>query len=230
MSKSLTTTQAVKGVLAKKDATLAEVLTVVGPEAPNPPEVETPLPKSPALSKAVAPIVAMLPAKLAAIVVPTVRRELDVEELEELTVAMDEVKQAKAAITKAEGHFKAAFFNHFDAVARRLGRVTQDTKRTKDGWFIVEDKESAAVPGLAKKVVRETSAGSVQFGVDQLTELEAEGKITHAQFLAMTSQVRVINESAIFAAIEADPNLAEVLGEKVTISGGNASLNMRAND
>lgn len=230
MSKSLATTQSIKGILAKKETTLTEVLAHVGPEAPNPPEVETPLPKSPALPKAVAPIAAMLPAKLAAIQVPTERRELDADELEELTVAMDEVKQVKAAVTKAEGYFKAAFFNHFDAVARRLGLVTKDSKRTKDGWFIIEDKVSAAVPGLSKKAVRETSSGSVQFGVDQLAELEAEGQITHAQFLAMTSQVRVVNEGAILAAIEADPDLAKVLGEKVTVSGGNAALYLRAND
>lgn len=230
MSKSLATTDSIKGLIAKKDTTLGDVLSHVAPAVVSPPPVEPPLPKPPALAKKAADATATLPMALAGLVVPNTRRKLTTDELKAYTEAWEQTKIVKAAVGKVEDSLKPVFFNHFDAVARERGLEKANTPRTKDGWLVIPDESSASVPGLDKKLTREVSKGTANFGMNDLVAMEAAGEITHERFLKLTNQVRVLDESAVMDEIAEDPELRALIAKRIKVTGANASLNLRAND
>jgi hypothetical protein len=226
----LTATNALSGVLARKDVTLSDALGALV-KAPEPLTgvLETPLPKKPALSKAAEQAMLELPELLRTVPVPETARRLTEAELAILTRAIEGVKSVKGAVTKAEEKLKPAFHNHFNAVARENGRVKPDTKANDHG-YILEDEDSAFVPGLPKKVVRQTSKGGVSFGEQDLATMEGLELIDHALYLELTRPIRVLDEHAFMERLKNDPTFAAKVAPFIHVSDGNTSLNLKAND
>lgn len=208
MTATVASADIVQTVLAKKDVSLIDVLkafnaTLVSPEA----EKETPLPKSPAVSAEVGVILRGLPGTLAGIGLPTTRRELSVEERTELTQVFEELQEALSGLKVSETQFKTAFQQHFDAHARAEGLIGPTTLRNKDGFAILRDDESAAVEGLDKKVVRQTTIPTPVLTNDALQLLEEAGILTHAEYLAATRPVREVREEGVLALVRERPEL-----------------------
>jgi hypothetical protein len=230
---AVTPLTSVKAELRKANASVAGVMkaydaevrrTVVEPAT-------TPIPKAPALPEAVYDSYLDLPSVLLDLDLPTSRRQMSPAELKAATVATEKIKAAQAALTTALEQIRMAAFNHFDSVAAEAGLLNVETKLTKEGWAILEDKQSGAVPGLAQKLVREVSGGSPELTEASLHSLEESDEITHDEYLGMTRQVRIVDEARVLEWLRRNPGKTEVLGDVITSkTAPSARLVLRKND
>lgn len=228
MSAALTASDKIQGVLQKQGSTLADVVkAATAPVIYE--QIETPKPKSPALTPAVAQAISELPGVLGSLELPVDRGQLTDAEKEQVIYALDLLKEVTGGVAKSEKEIKVGVHRHFDAVARDAGRVTELTPRTKDGFAVLEDKASLAVADLDKKITREVQAGGVALGAEQLAAMEADNVITHKQYLRMTRAVRVVDEGAVMSELSDDPALALRMAEYAQISDPIAKINLRPN-
>lgn len=166
--------------------------------------------------------------------IPSSVRQLEPGEIANHIDTRVKLDYVEDVIDRAKAAIRAAAFNHFDKVAEEKGLVDETTPRNKDGNYILADKESMAVPGMDKKFVREVSKGSVTFGssatlADRLAEAEAEGLISHADYLKVTKQTRVLDEQAFFEAAQANESLFAAIAFITQARSDSASLNLRDN-
>lgn len=195
-----------------KGATVADLLKAFNEAQLSPlAEAETPIPRSPAVSAEVGVILRGLAATLKEIKLPMTRRELSVEEREELTQVFEELHTALAGLKVSEEQIKFAFQQHFDAHARAEGLIDPTTPRNKDGFAILPDKTSAAVPGLDKKVVRQVTIPTAVITEEGLANLEELGILSHREYLAATKPARDVREEGILDLIKSRPELLEHL-------------------
>jgi hypothetical protein len=146
--------------------------------------------------------------------IPHVRRVLKTDELRSYIQLLEKIKNAKKGIERLDGHAKQVLHNHFDVTLENNGAVTADTPfHPKSGWYAVEDKVSGEVPGASQKVTREVSGGGITLTVEDLKSLRDQGAITSEDFLRFTRPVttRVVDDTAIIAAIAEQPSFAEKL-------------------
>jgi hypothetical protein len=206
-----------EAVLKQDGVTLTAVLRAAlrpGGDAPIKP---TPLPKSVAVTPEVAQILKTVAVTLDGVTLPTLRRELDADELEDFTLALEDVTKARTALEAAEKKLKLTFQTHFDAVARNTpGFTTNGVEYNKDGFYVTEDHVSAAVEGLGKKVIRSVVPGSPVLTEEGLASLEAEGVISHEEYLKATQQVRVVDEDGVMELAKERPELLPELASETT--------------
>lgn len=224
MSESeLVPTPSVKIALAKPKTTVSDVLKAALPETAPEKVPATPLPKSPALSASAAALFDLAD-RLADVDLPDTHRQLSPAEQKAVVAALDALKPVAKELKTSEAQLKAAIFNHLDEVARVNGRITDETLRTKEGWAIVE----GVVEGETVNATREERLGSLTLSADGLAGLEAQGEITHEEYLAMTAPVRVLDEQATLAWLKKNPDRAGLLAKAAVRSRATASLNLRA--
>lgn len=220
----------VRKALTKAKATVADVLAAARPEAGTVELATTPIPKDPGLNEDAWDAVEKLAGHLAETKLPDKRRMLTEPELEQLTRLYGELQTGMKGFERARAQIKAAVFNHFDAVAAHDGKITDETHFTKEGWAAVEDKTSALVEGLDKVFTREVSGGKVTLPLDGLRGLVEDEKLGQADFLAMTRQIRVVDEGRVMAWLRQNPDRAEIIAEATALSKGTASFWLRDND
>lgn len=220
---------AVTGALAKANAKVADVLKAAVADAPKVEVADTPVPKSPELTEDAEHAVRHVLGKLQALRLPSTRRQLSPDELFEVMDTFIDLDEAVKALGSSKEQIKAALFNHFDQVAVQNGKITQDTRLTKEGWAIVEDKTSGIVEGLPKKATREVRGGTPSLTAEALAELAASGAIEHDDYLAMTRQTRVSEEAYVLEWLRKNPAKAATLATAVTTTTPSAALYLRDN-
>lgn len=219
----------VRAALSKPKATVSDVLKVVR-QADKLTLAETPVPKDPGLNEAAWDAIEKVAGLLGALELPNRRRMLSQPELEEITRVYEQLQIAMKGLDNSRNQIKAAAFNHFDAVALDDGKVTVDTKFTSEGWAVVDDRESAKVEGLDKKLTREVSGGKLELTIEALSDLVEDEKLTREDYLAMTRQVRVRDEARTLAWLRKNPEKAEVLAEAIQVGKSSAAFWLRDND
>lgn len=164
----------------------------------------------------------------AALVVPGTRRMMTVPELtavnEFLSTSKVVAKVAKRAVDET---LRPALMNHFDLAAEKAGLVTEETKRDKDGYYVLTDVVSAKVEGEKTYATRTAKEGSVTLSEPRLKELVAEGKLTHKQYLEATTAVRIIDEDAVLRMAQKDPALVAVFAEATTTTTPSVALTIK---
>lgn len=220
---------AITGLLAKPNTKVHDVLKAAVAEAPLAETASTPIPTSPALSDDARVAVKRIVDKLELLDLPNSRRQLSPQEMHDVVATFITLDEAIKGLGVSKEQFKAALFNHFDQVAVQEGKITQDTRLTKEGWAIVEDKVSAAVPGLDKKATREVRGGTPSLTAEALAELVAAEEISHEDYLAMTRQTRVAEEAQVLEWLRKNPGKAATLAKAVTTTTPSAGLYLRAN-
>lgn len=220
----------VRAALAKVKTTVTDVLNAAKPQKDLVALAETPIPRSAALNEDAEEAVARVAKLLSELDLPDRRRMLTTAELETLTRTYVEWDKASKGLAASREQIKAAIFNHFDAVAAHDGLIDLDTQHTKEGWAIVEDKTSAVVPGLDVKLTREVAGGKTELDVDRLRDLVEDEVIEQADFLALTRQIRVVDEARALEWLRKNPERAHLLLEGTRTGSARASLYLRKND
>lgn len=217
----------VRKALSKAKASVSDVLRATRPEAASVSVAETPIPQDPALDEEAWDAIEKVAGLLAALELPKHRRIMTTPELEAVTRTYEALQTAQKGLDRARNQIKAAAFNHFDAVAAHDGKITDETKLTKEGWAVLPDKESAVVEGLRKVMTREVSGGKVTLPLDALRDLVEDGALEQADFLALTKQIRVVDEDRVMTWLRKNADRADVLAEATEIGNGSASFWLR---
>jgi len=217
----------VRKALSRAKVSVSDVLRATRPEASKVTLAETPIPQDPSLNEDAWDAIEKVAGLLAALELPKHRRMLTTPELEEVTRTYEALQTALKGLDRARNQIKAAAFNHFDAVAEHDGKITDETQFTKEGWAIVDDRESAAVEGLRKILTREVSGGKVQLPLEALRALVEDEKLGQEDFLALTRQIRVVDEDRVMAWLSKNADRADVLAEATEIGKSSASFWLR---
>ena len=152
-------------------------------------------------------------------VVPTEKRMLQPAEVTALAaerVALDElekmVKSRREAIrTTVVNHMDEALFANLNADEREALEI--------DGEGHVLQAQRLNVPGESKDFSWEIRETAASLDADALKALDTDGEIDHDLYLSMTTQVRVIDEMKVMAAIQTNPTEAIAAIAKATKSG-----------
>lgn len=220
----------VRAALAKVKATVTDVLNAAKPVKDVVSLAETPIPQSAALNEDAEEALSQVGKLLSELELPDRRRMLTPAELETLTRTYMAWDKASKGLGRSRDQIKAAIFNHFDAVAAHDGKIDLDTQHTSEGWAIVADKTSAIVQGLDVKLTREVAGGKTELDLDRLNDLVEDEVIAREDFLAMTRQVRVVDEARALEWLRKNPQRAHLLLEGTKTGSARASLYLRKND
>ncbi len=158
-------------------------------------------------------------------VAPTERRELTDAELADLLAEREAIdallKAAKKLKDRKDEGIKHTVANHLDRQAERLGEArpeaTDDlpaTERDKHGHYLVGNE--VRVPGTDKKFRRELAGGKPVLDGELLLAAKEAGHITHDQYLAVTTPVRVPNAEKAREAVAKAPELLALLAKHAT--------------
>lgn len=199
-------------------------------EADSAPVVETPLPKPLVLSADEQEALEAFATQATNLMVPPNRRMMTVAELTSVTGFLATTKVVAKLVKRAtEDTIKPAFHNHFDVKAEKDGVADPRTtpRHPKSGHYLLEDKTSGKVDGLPASAEREVRGGSVSLTVEGLKALEEKGVIDRLTFLSLTSQVRVVDEDKVMAAVRKNPELVEKLRQATSVSDPTIALTIR---
>lgn len=217
----------VRKALSTAKASVSDVLRAVRPEATTVTLAETPIPQDPSLNEDAWDAIDKVAGLLAALELPKHRRMMTTAELEDVTRTYEALQLAQKGLDRARNEIKAAAFNHFDARAAHDGKITEDTQFTKEGWAVLPDKESAAVEGLRKILVREVSGGKITLPLESLRALVEDEKLSQEDFLALTRQIRVVDEDRVMAWLRKNADRADTLAEATEVGKASASFWLR---
>lgn len=202
--------------------TLSEVMEKLAPKAEVAVVAEPQPPKQIVLSDKDRTLLRTLPSKLADVQLPAEPRELTAAERAQYVPLFDQVKTAKAAVTKAEEALKEAMHGHIDA--------TTDGPVGKNGHKLTEGEVVA--PEYAQKAVRGLVGGNaVELTVTDLEELLDAGKITLAQFKRWTHKVTTtqVVPNAVMADLAKSGELLDVIASKARRTEQTTAIRMAKN-
>jgi hypothetical protein len=149
-------------------------------------------------------------------VVPTVRRALEPKE----RAAIMEERQTLDVVggmveTRKEG-IRTSVLNHNDVTREHDngGKPLTDAPTDKDGHYLADDKDIITVPDSDRVFSWETSRREPDINLDKLKALAddpAVPEITHADWLAMTTQTRVFDEHKTMTHLKDNPALLSII-------------------
>lgn len=175
------------------------------------------IPKRIVLSDDERAAISALPAVLESGVVPDTKRVLSDGEVADLIRERIAIDAASKAIDRRKKAQKTAIFNHLDVL---LGTVPADATVDDDGHIVV--KGAVEAEGVSKKFTREIRSGSPTITADDLKEC-----VSHEDYLACTTAVRVIDENKMLLHLRNNPDLAEAIAGAISVAAPTASLYLR---
>ena len=164
-------------------------------------------------------------------VCPTEKRALlapEVDALIEEKQCLDTVK--KMAEKRLKDGIRTIVFNHFDTeVEAGEDFDAEQAERDKSG-FLLTDGEAPGTGSTGKKFTREVREGAPTLDVDGLKALAEDPEFedfTHKDFLAMTRQVRIVDENRVMEVLKKKPTLVTVIAQATKPGKKTVSLNLR---
>lgn len=198
------------------------------------PNAKTPVAKTIKLSDQEQAALTAFADQLGTAVWPSTRRQLTKPELRKLVELLATTKDLGKLVDRVEKAEKVALFNHFDVCAEKDTENPANpalSPRHKDGFYLREDTENGSVPELPQKVTREVKSASVELSAEKLFDLVLAGEITREKYLALTKQVRVIDEEAVMREVKHNPAMIPVLKAATVVTrAATVSMNLRKND
>jgi hypothetical protein len=177
------------------------------------------LPSSVTVSEAERAALASYAEKVGKIEWPDARRELTDEERVSLEAIVAETKLLKGLIRRTEENLRGALFNDADVRVEKAGEVTDETLRDGKGFYL----HAAAGKGWRRTVTAPTAA----LDAEELLVLDRSGQIEHADYLAATRQVRVIDEAGFLGLVKRKPHLLPIL-RRAIVNARAGSVSFRA--
>lgn len=166
-------------------------------------------------------------------VVPSTRRMLEPSEIASLVDERETATTIKGMVERRIEEIKHAALNHFDVRAEQEGIATPgETPVNGDGHYLLDKAQNmrAGAPGAPKEFAKEARAGTPRIDPDALkaiAEDPEDDRLSHEDYLAMTTQVRVFDEHKAMLAIRKDPNLAQAVAAASETSAPSTSLYLR---
>lgn len=161
-------------------------------------------------------------------VVPAKRRALEPVEVAQLVEEKETLDQLKKMAEARHQNIRTTIFNHLDVEAEEEQLVDETTLRDKDGHYILKG-EVRGQKDTGMKFTRQVSNVSPKLDPEALKDLvdDPEVEFSHEDYLAVTSQVRVLDENKLMLALKKNPRLILAIS-KATIAGGkNISMFLR---
>jgi hypothetical protein len=158
---------------------------------------------------------------------PAVRRSLTATQQDRLLAFYGKYHSAAKALERSKEAIRTTFFNHLDVLAEQDGVAKPDeTPRDKAGHYLLAGE--IRVEGGDFRMTREVKDPSVDLNADDLKALVDLGALPHETYLALTAQVRVVDEDKVMAAVRKDPELLKTLSHATRVTrAGSGSLNQR---
>lgn len=186
------------------------------------------------LSVAIAPNSAVLEAVRDAVVAAaevapvtvTERRRLDQDEVNRLMKERIELDEIEKYIKARKDAMKTMVFNHLDIDVEEAGAVaTPDSK----GHYLAKGE---VVSNVGHRFTRELRSGSPTVTAEALEDLVESGTVSedvfsHEDYLACTTQVRVLDEEKTLLHMRKRPEIVEALAAAAVPGKTTASLNRR---
>jgi hypothetical protein len=209
-----------------KGADLESVLgELVRPEAAALPERAVPAPM--VLTGAQVSALSALP-DLYSKICPTSARPLSADERVKILTERETI-EALLALKDRKEAIREILATDLDREAERLGLVTPEeievdgktipaTPRDAKGHYLL--KHDIPVPELGKKIDRSLSPATWKTKIDpgRLLEAYETGKITRAQYFAVTAEARSFSSEKAAKAVAKDPELAFLLAKHATVT------------
>lgn len=130
------------------------------------------------------------------VTLPANPRVLRNSELADLVDETEEIAAAIKALKTRDDKIKNAVSGHFDVTAERAGKAKPgETPVDAKGHYLIggssaEQRLQAPVPGKEKFFVREKTKDSGGLSFEKLLAAYEEGKVTRAEYLAFTREVK----------------------------------------
>lgn len=163
---------------------------------------------------------------------PTTRRALSGVELARLRDEKVEVDAAEKALKARKTEIHKLVSVHFDVVAEKAAQATEETRRNKDGHYLLAapGNPETAVVKEGKSFTREKAKDTVTYSMDKLLALLEAEEITRQEFLALTSAERFIDPDKIQRAFLSNRKRArtqEILNKIADVKRGTLSIHLR---
>lgn len=178
--------------------------------------------------------ISALPEVFGTVKAPASRRRFSQAELAKVLTEKNALAEAKKAVTKRESDLNEWVSRHFDVYAEELGLVDPETtpKDAKGHYLIgsAGNRLEQAVEGAEKMLTREKENDKTSMSHDLLLAAYEDGKISRTEYLAYTSNIRVLDEKKVSTALlsKARQERTKEIIEMVTqIQPGKLSIRVR---
>ena len=114
---------------------------------------------------------------------------------------------------------RTTVLNHIDS------ETEEETERDKEGHVLRAAKVADQATGKAFSWEMRKHGGTLD--PESLLSLVEAGTIERSTYLAMTTQVRVVDEKKVMLELKKHPELIDALGEAITKTGQTGALNLR---
>ncbi|QDN94876.1 hypothetical protein FNV58_00685 (plasmid) [Streptomyces sp. RLB1-9] len=165
---------------------------------------------------------------------PASRRVLNTTELAKLRAEKIQIDTAMKALAARKNEIHTMVSVHFDVVAeQQKGIDPTKTPTNKKGHYLIAspgNPERADVKDGLKYFTREKAKDTVEWSMDALLDLLESGKITRAEFRAITSTQAVIDLDKVKRVLTLKskmPRFQEIVSQISTVKHGTLSINLR---
>lgn len=160
-------------------------------------------------------------------VIPTVRRTLAPDEVTKLLDEKETLDQLKKMAESRHEDIRTTIFNHLDVEAEETG-IPEGTFKGRSGHWVMggEVRGESDSPSKFTREVRHT-APSLNLGMLEALVDDPDVEFDRKDFLAMTDQVRVVNEHKVMIALKKNPKLIHAIAQAINPGSRTASLNVR---
>lgn len=167
----------------------------------------------------------LLPSVIDGAVTPTERRLLTQDEVASLMAERIIIDNVTKVLEGRKDAQRAAIFNHLDAELEQMGQA--DAERDAKGHFTV--KGEVSVPETGRKFTRELRNGSPSLDAESLLALVDDPSVawTHDDYLACTTQVRVVDEAKVLLHLRKRPEAVAAIAQATKLGSTTASLYVR---
>lgn len=206
---------------------LADLLKVLAPPPANP-ETKPASVLAAVIPKTTVEALERLP-EVYGSVVPTERRALTTVEVSSLMDEAQTIGSIEKTMAKRKADIRTTVFQHFDVTLEGTEGFDPDAEpRDKDGFYVHEAKAETE-PGQEYTFTREVREPAPSLSEKDLYDLidDESVEFTKEDYLAMTRQVRILDEAAITIALRKKPELVAALAKVLKPGTKTASFNTR---
>lgn len=212
---------AIKTKIEQGTISLADLVKEIAPEAP-PAEIPENIPLPAQVTEEQKDALQRL-SEVFGSVVPTERRALEPGEVKALVEERKTLDPIEKMAKDRKEDIKKTIHNHLDVVAERDGRADGATKRhPKEGFYLLDGEVSA--PGADFKFKRAVRENAPTFNASSLLELVEAGELAHKDYLAMTTQVRMVDEHKVMLLLKKRPDLLPAIAKATNPGSKTAAI------
>ncbi len=161
-------------------------------------------------------------------VIPVERRELTSAEVNSLIEEKETLDELKKMADSRMGNIRITVHNHMDIEAEKADLIDDESLRSDQGYYILGGKlrGTSDAPKQWSREVRQTSP-SLDTASLRALEDDPDVDFDHDDFLAMTTQIRMVDEHKVMMALKKNPQLVMALHAAVQPGSKSASLYLR---